>query len=364
MVDTMKIKLRTGGTVIIIILIISIVIVGGIATGMLWKNTIIIKVFNAGSLTLPLEEIKAKFEQNFQFYRPPGSLIVYSVNVQLEPAGSIQCVRKIIDVGKEADVLASADYSLIPEMMMPEYADWYLKFARNRMVLAYTNSSVYADKINPTNWYQILRKADVRWGFANPNMDPCGYRTPWVIQLAELEYHDEHIFEDLIEANSAITMTREGDTYVYMAPEDLNPNTEHLVIKDKSVELITLLQAGGLDYAFEYLSVAVQHNLNYVEFPESIDLSSEQQECMDGYSKMKAVTLKGNLTAKPIHYGVTVPKNAPHPELAEQFVKYMIDEFGQSVFTEMGQPPIAPAVVNDLDKLPVILRFYCIEEEQ
>jgi molybdate/tungstate transport system substrate-binding protein len=360
----MKIKLGRWETVIIIVLIFSIVIIGGIATGTLWKNTIVIKVFNAGSLTLPLEEIKAKFEQDFQFYRPPGSLVVYSVNVQLEPAGSIQCVRKIIDIRKEADVLASADYSLIPEMMMPESSDWYLKFAKNRMVLAYANNSVYADEINSTNWYQILRRADVRWGFSNPNMDPCGYRTPWVIQLAELEYNDRQIFEDLIEANSAITITREGDMYVYTAPENLDPNTERLVIRDKSVELITLLQSGGIDYAFEYLSVAVQHNLNYVEFPEFIDLSSEQQECMDVYSEMKAVTLKGNLTARSIHYGVTVPKNASHPELGEQFVKYMIDEFGQGVFTEMGQPPIAPAVANDLDKVPVILRSYCIGEEQ
>lgn len=83
---------------------------------------------------------------------------------------------------------------------------------------------------------------------------------------------------------------------------------------------------------------------------------------MEVYSKMKAVTLKGNLTAMSINYGVTVPKNAPHPELAEQFVKHMIDEFGQSVFAEMGQPPIAPAVATDLDKVPAVLRPYCIEE--
>ena len=359
----MNTKLGTRGKLMIIILIISLIIIGGIATGTLWTNTIVIKIFHAGSLTVPLQEIKARFEQDFQSYRPSGSLIVYSVKVQLEPAGSIQCIRKITDIGKEADVLASADYSLIPDMMMPEYADWYLKFAKNRMVLAYTNSSAYADEINPMNWYQILRKTDVRWGFSNPNMDPCGYRTPWVIQLAELEYNDSHIFEDLIEANSAITTTTEGETYVYTAAEDLNPNTERLVIRDKSVELISLLQSGGLDYAFEYLSVAVQHNLNYVEFPESIDLSSEQPECMEIYGKMKAVTLKGNLTAISIHYGVTVPKNAPHPELAEQFIKYMIDETGRSIFTEMGQPPITPAVANDLDKVPVTLRPYCIEEE-
>jgi len=40
----------------------------------------------------------------------------------------------------------------------------------------------------------------------------------------------------------------------------------------------------------------------------------------------------------------------------------MIDEFGRSVFEEMGQPPITPSVANDLEKLPQRLRPYCSEE--
>jgi len=342
--------------------IISIIIIGGIYTGIFWKNTITLKVFCAGSLTLPLEKVKERFEKDFSSYRPPGSLVIYKVEVSLEPSGSVQCVRKITDIGKAADILAVADFSLIPKMMMPRYADWYLRFAKNRMVLAYTDKSRYADEINSTNWFQILRRPDVRWGFANPNMDPCGYRSLWVIQLAELEYGDDRIFEDLVEANSAITMNEESDAYVYKAPEDIEPKAGRLIIRDKSVELIALLQSGGLDYAFEYLSVAIQHNLRYVELPESIDLSSEKQSHVEIYSHMRATLLKENLTATPIHYGVTIPKNAPHPELAEIFVKYMIDEAGQEIFREMGQPPIAPAIASDLDKIPEILKSYCVEE--
>jgi len=342
--------------------VLCLVVIGGMVTGTLWKNRIALKVFHAGSLALPLEQIKARFERDFASYRPAGSMTVYSVEVQLEPAGSVQCVRKITDLGEKADVLASADYTLIPEMMMPEYADWYLKFAKNRMVLAYTGSSMYADEVGPTNWFQILRRSDVRWGFANPNIDPCGYRALWVLQLAELEYDDDQIFEDLVEANSAITTTQEEDSHVYNAPEDLSPNTSRVVIKDKSVELVASLQSGGLDYAFEYLSVAEQHGLRFLQLPESIDLSSEERDHLRLYGKMKAATLKGNLTATPIHYGVTVPKNSPNPELAEKFVEYMIDEFGRSVFEEMGQPPITPSVANDLEKLPQRLRPYCSEE--
>ncbi|WP_243669464.1 extracellular solute-binding protein [Methanoculleus chikugoensis] len=127
-----------------------------------------VKVFHAGSLTGPFEKVKAAFEAEH-----PG------VTVLLEPAGSVDCIKKVTENGKPADVLASADYALIPEMMLPDHADWYLTFAKNRMVLTYTNESKYADEITAENWYEILDRDGVRWGgFSDPNSDPCGYRTP------------------------------------------------------------------------------------------------------------------------------------------------------------------------------------------
>ncbi len=73
----------------------------------------VLKVFHAGSLGEPFQELEAEFEA-----RHPG------VDVQREGAGSAQSIKKITELGKNADVLASADYALIPSMMMPEYADW------------------------------------------------------------------------------------------------------------------------------------------------------------------------------------------------------------------------------------------------
>ena len=49
-------------------------------------------------------------------------------------------------------------------------------------------------------------------------------------------------------------------------------------------------------------------------------------------------------------------------ELANEFVKYMIDEFGQSVFEEDGQPPVVPAIVGpDKTKAPQILLKYVVD---
>jgi molybdate/tungstate transport system substrate-binding protein len=340
--------------VVAVIAIVAVAVIGGV-----WYYTTlepeekVLKVFHAGSLTLPLEDIEAQFEAD----NP-------NVDVQLEPAGSVACVQKITETGEECDVLASADYSLIPSMMMTEdsdYANWYIIFAVNRMTLAYTNNSKYADEITADNWHQILRRSDVKWGFSDPNLDPCGYRSPMVIQLAEYEYGDDMIFEDLIEANSDITVTEDAGVHTINANmTDFNPATDRLMIREKSVDLVTFVQEGGLDYAFEYSSVAKQHGLNYLELPASIDLSSTDYEML--YKTVKIEKTTTTSTGAPIVYGLTIPKNAPNPELAAEFVEYIINEFGQTVFNNNGQPPVVPAITDDITEVPESLKTYVVEQ--
>jgi molybdate/tungstate transport system substrate-binding protein len=352
-----KLKIsRTGISKMLAVAIVAVVAVAAI--GGVWYYTTlapeekVLKVFHAGSLTLPFEDIEAQFEADHP-----------NVDVQLEPAGSVACVQKITESGEECDVLASADYLLIPNMMMTsesDYADWYIIFAVNRMTLAYTDNSKYADEINAENWYEILRRSDVKWGFSDPNLDPCGYRSPMVIQLAEYEYGDDMIFEDLIEANCGITVSEEAGTYIINANmTNLNPNTDRLAIRDKSVELVSLVQEGGLDYAFEYSSVAKQHGLNYLDLPVTIDLSST--EYANIYNTVKIEKTTTTSTGEPIVYGLTIPKNSPNPDLAAEFVEYIINESGQTIMSDSGQPPVVPAVTNDINKIPESLKIYVVQ---
>jgi len=347
---------KTGLTkiqVVVIVAVLAIPTIGGLWYYWLTNSQkTILKVFCAGSLTLPFEDIEAQFEADHS-----------NVDVQLEPGGSVTCVEKITEAGEMCDVLALADYTLIRSIMMTSdsnYTDWYIIFAVNRMTIAYTDNSRYANEINSTNWYQILRRSDVKWGFSNPNMDPCGYRSPMVIQLAEFEYGDDMIFEDLIEANSDITVSEAGGTYTIDANmTDLNPNADRLKIREKSVDLITFVQEGGLDYAFEYSSVAKQHGLKYLELPETIDLSSVDHT--DLYKTVKIQKTTTTSTGEPIVYGLTIPNNAPNPTLAAEFVKYIINETGQATLSNSGQPAVAPATTNDINKIPESLKTYVIE---
>jgi molybdate/tungstate transport system substrate-binding protein len=288
----------------------------------------VITVYHAGSLAAPFEELEKQYETAH-----PGS------DVRLVPGGSTKLVKDITDLGKSADVFASADYTLIPQLMMPGSADWYVTFAKNQIVLCYTNQSKYAGEVNADTWYTILEKPDVQWACSDPNLDPCGYRSLMTIQIAEQHYGNDTIFDRVVSEHSNITVTEKNGTSMILATSPEPKGT--FQIRPKSVELVQMLQNGGIDYAWEYRSVAEQNGLNFVELPEAIDLSSVKYA--DDYAKVKIETAGGLMTAKPIVYGATVPKNAENPEGGIAFVQMLIGSEGQAVMDAQGQPPIVPA---------------------
>lgn len=74
-----------------------------------------------------------------------------------------------------AYIMASADYTVIDQLLIPEYASINQPFAVNSIVIAYTDKSRKSDIITSENWYQILLSPDVFYGRSDPHADPCGY---------------------------------------------------------------------------------------------------------------------------------------------------------------------------------------------
>ncbi|ABR54857.1 molybdate ABC transporter, substrate binding subunit [Methanococcus vannielii SB] len=296
------------------------------------EETKVLKIFHAGSLAVPFEEYEKMYEEQNK-----------NVDVQREAAGSVACVRKITDLNRNAHVLASADYKVIPEMMMPEYADWYVMVSKNEIVIAYTEMSKYNNEINGENWYEIFKRDGVKYGFSSPNDDPCGYRTQMIIQLSELYYNDSTIYDELILANTNFKVDENDDgTYLIRSPKSITVNEERVFLRSKEVDLLGPLQAYAYDYLFIYKSVADQHGLKYVELPNEINLGDYKSE--EFYSKV-SITLEGqNATymATPIVYGLTVPKNAEDRDLGISFVKLVLNH--PEVFENAGQPAINPAI--------------------
>jgi len=283
-------------------------------------------IFHAGSLTIPFAQISEEFNQLYP-----------DVEILAEGAGSQSTIRKVTELHKECGVIGSADYTLIPQLMFPEYADWFMIFATNQMCIAHTDKSQFGDEINGENWYEILQRDGVNYGRSDPDQDPCGYRTLMVWQLAEAHYGVPGIYDNL-----------------YGAKRDR--------MRAKSVELIALLESGDLDYAFEYSSVAAQHKLHYVVLPPEINLSSEEfrdfyataQVEISGKEPGAKITKKG----KPIVYGVTIPSNFSNQELAIAWVDFLLSDRGMAIMEANGQPPVIPAITNDKSQLPNELEKY------
>jgi len=269
-------------------------------------------IFHAGSLSIPFKEMSKAFHNQFP-----------KVKIHCEASGSRTCARKIVDLGRPCDVMASADYTVIENLLMPDYADWNISFATNEMALMYRYESQYSKEINSNNWYKILMKKGIEYGHSDPNSDPCGYRSQLVWQLAEKYYKKPGL---------------------YQALKDKCPLRN---IRPKETDLIAMLEVGQIDYLFIYRSVCEQHHKPFVKLPNKINLRSS---LFRDYYKHASIMISGRVpgqfiekVGKPMVYGITIPKNAPNRDLAIQFVGFVLGPFGQEIMKKNGQPAISPA---------------------
>ncbi|MFO7574512.1 MAG: tungstate ABC transporter substrate-binding protein WtpA [Bacteroidales bacterium] len=301
----------------ILILCLPVIIAVTLCTGRHESKVI---VFHAGSLAVPMSRLAAAYEAD-----NPG------VRIITEAAGSLVSARKITELRKPCDIMASADYVIIDELLIPEFADWNLGFATNEIVIAYKNSSRFSDETDSLNWYEILLRKDVFFGRSDPDSDPCGYRTLMMLQLAEKYYGIPGLKESF-------------------------ENKDRSFIRPKEIDLTAMLEAGAIDYVFQYRSVAVQHGLDFIELPAEINLgdtdfsenyNSVYQEVI-GSRPGETLTMKGDF----IMYGITILRDAPNSEEAERFLAFIAGSRGRDILRETGQNPISPPLITGRKPLP------------
>jgi molybdate/tungstate transport system substrate-binding protein len=284
-------------------------------------------IFHAGSLSVPMKEVAAAFNRLYP-----------EVNILMESAGSVASARKITDLNRPCDIMASADYAVIDNMLIPKYAGWNIKFVSNELSIVYHDQSRYADKINSKNWFDILMKQDVAFGRADPNADPCGYRSVLTLQLAEKYYKKPGIAKLIME-------------------KDLN------YMRPKEVDLLALLESNSIDYIFLYKSVAIQHQLKYVVLPDEINLKSPAfaqayatvSTEINGKEPGKKEVIKG----EPMIYGVTMLKDAPNKATALAFLQFLLaKDKGMAIMEKNGQPSVVPQKNPNYHNLPNELKPY------
>lgn len=320
-----------------------------------------LRVFIAGSLVVPFAEL----ERAYEAANP-------QVDVQVEPHGSIQVIRHVTEIHELIDVIVSADYALIPLLMYASsdpqsgapYADWAVQFAGNELVLAYTDDSLAASEVHAGNWYEILARPEVRFGLADPRFDAAGYRSLMIAQLAETYYGDPTIFERIYlgRFKEALTVEKSGGRTTIHVPELLETSPDaSIVLRGGSVALLGLLESGDIDFAFEYKSVARQHNLRYVALPAELNLSDPA--LADWYAGVRVqldfqrfASVEPVFAGERILYGLTIPSNAPDPAEAQAFAAFLLGPQGAQIMADSSHPVLSQPGVDRPEALPSVLQ--------
>lgn len=252
-------------------------------------------VYAAGSLARPLGAALDSFR------------VATGIDYSLVPSGSLDLARRVTELGQVPDVMALADEDVFGKILMPDHVTWYARFATNRMVVARRRGG------EPLGapWWERLTRPGVEVGRSDPDLDPAGYRTLMAFDLAERH------------AGIAGLSSR------------LRANADPRFMRPKSAELIALLQAGELDYAWLYESSARGADLPFDSLPSAVDLGAEADSAV--YATV-SVRVQGRgvgdtivLAGAPIHYGITVPTAAAQPAVAMRLLQYLFGPDGQRI---------------------------------
>jgi molybdate/tungstate transport system substrate-binding protein len=230
-----------------------------------------ITIFAAASLARPLAALTDSFQRRA------------AVPSLAEFGGSMEQSRKITELARVPDVLILVDDDVVAALL-PTHVEWYVRFATNKLVVAYTDKSQLAHTITADNWWQVLSRPDVRIGRADPTMAPVG----------------RHALDLLKRVDGYYKRSRLGDTLLARA--------SLRYIRPNATELAALLETAEVDFIVDYESVARQYGFKFVSLPDDL--------------------------APPVLYGVAVPSLAAHPASAIEFVTYLLSEDGKRVLRD------------------------------
>jgi molybdate/tungstate transport system substrate-binding protein len=290
-----------------------------------------LRIIHAGSLSLVVKDVVEAYLKEYP-----------DVRILTESWGSKDGARQITELNKPCDVYISADDRIIEAFLFPDHATWGIPFAGNEMVIAYTDASRYSDIFNSENWYEVLARRDVYTARSSPDADPCGVRAVLVMLLSDFYYDDASISERLIAK-------------------------DHNFIRPKEADLIAMLQKRSVDYLYLYRSMAEQHGFRYLRLSDSVNLRNPDMAEFYRKAAFETVGSSPGSTHRevgaPIVYGITIPSGALNPELAEDFIAFMLDPArGGKIIEHHGQHLLPPQPVMWYERIPESLQHFVLRQ--
>ena len=191
-----------------------------------------------------------------------------------------------------------------------------------------------------------------------------------VLQLAEREYGDPYLFEDMMMGRftSPITVgaTQGRRTSSTCRRSSRRAPARNVVLRGASIQLVALLESGDLDCAFEYESVARQHGLRVrARCRPPIDLGEAGRR--DGYRRVEVkLDFRRFASVRPvfrgdvIRYAFTIPANAPDAGAGRASSSPSCSgRTGARILEADHQPLLTPPVLDDAAAAPEEVRRAC-----
>jgi molybdate/tungstate transport system substrate-binding protein len=259
-----------------------------------------------------------------------------------EAGGSVALAHEIQDRLRAPDVFISADPNVNRLLMGAangNYVSWYLTLARTELVIGYNPHSRFAADFQEAAsgtkpWYQVLEEPGVRLGRTDPLLDPKGYNTLFLFQLAERYYHQPGLEQRILGGAEN--------------PDQIFPEEE----------LVARLGAGQLDAGIFYLNEVKEQNLPYITLPPQINLGDPSLAAT--YATVQWINPKTGKVIKgaPILYTITIPSTAKNRDGAIAFVNFLLSSRGQAMLSANGVLQTAVKVVGEASAVPQPLRQY------
>ncbi|MDR3539397.1 MAG: extracellular solute-binding protein [Desulfosporosinus sp.] len=266
-----------------------------------------LRIIHAGALERVMEKCLEHFSKQNSGLR-----------FEITGVGSREGAKRLLS-GEDYDIIALADQALFAEMLVPDLVENYFVFAADQIVISYDRSSKGSKEITQDNWVDVLLKPQVSFARSDHHLDPCGYRTLMVWQLAEKFYDKPGLFT-----------TMESICIPYST-------------YPKSLDLASALFKGKVDYAFLYSSQAKQLGLPYISLPEKINLSNPAYA---NFYDQAAVSVESMIPGtnviihgKPIEFAIGIASSTKHPELAKSFIDLLTGTEGNFILEECGFIP-------------------------
>jgi molybdate/tungstate transport system substrate-binding protein len=257
------------------------------------------------------------------------------VAYQGQGGGSVALANAIRDKTKSGDVFISADTGVNQTLMGAANGDWLRAdavFARTALVIGYSPKSKFAADLEKAKagsllWYQVLQEPGLKLGRTDPELDPKGYRTLFLFDLAQLYYHQPDLRQRILGS-------------------DNNPEQ---VFPEETLE--TRLESGALDAGIFYTNEAAEKGLPYISLPDELNQSNPEMAQLyakASYTNAKGQTFRGG----PIVYTAGALTQAKDPAAAALFVQYLFSPPAQAVMKDHGLLASPVLYQGDKNALP------------